>query len=306
MLIKDVKPPYDAELRQKLLNLIVLAGPTTWRKSIVDASVNLSSEAGPCPTGDPLLHSAVGELLAKEGDLDHASVHLLSACSRDAARTLADVMFTWSKEEKEGALGRYAARGVLGYLEIGGVGPARVFLEAFLGHVTKQYPALINSSIPSPVVGSDLEIRVTTVPSLNFLQLLVLTCQVGAGGAPGGGPAGGAGTPQIGKAAYQAMVGRYSRSVGWMTAAGTKESLAVIAEIYVGIKCVPTFSSDARVTADGCCRPPRQGGNILGDLMGSLFGGGAPPAAPAAGAGRGRGRLAGGAGTPKPATPGLD
>jgi hypothetical protein len=47
------------------------------------------------------------------------------------------------------------------------------------------------------------------------------------------------------------------------------------------------------------------GGNILGDLMSSLFGGGGASAAPAGGAGRGRGR---GRISPAPnvAQPGLD
>lgn len=44
-----------------------------------------------------------------------ATIHLLSCPTSDAARTLADVLFDWSKldPEAEKGVGRYAARGVL-------------------------------------------------------------------------------------------------------------------------------------------------------------------------------------------------
>lgn len=51
----------------------------------------------------------------KERDYHNATLHLLSCPDQDAARTLAEVMFDWSKldDERETGLGRYAARGTL-------------------------------------------------------------------------------------------------------------------------------------------------------------------------------------------------
>jgi hypothetical protein len=50
-----------------------------------------------------------------EGDYHQSSLHLLVCPSQDAAQTLANVMFEWSKldPEKECGVGRYAARGTL-------------------------------------------------------------------------------------------------------------------------------------------------------------------------------------------------
>lgn len=248
MLIRDVyavrEINYNAEERHKLLNLIVLTGPSdNWRKTIIDASIAWSCDSGDCPTGDPVLHLAVGELLAKENQLHTASIHLLSACNQDSAKALSNVMWTWSKQEPkpEPALGRYAARGVIGFLELGSILAARTFLDDFLVKTATTYPHLRHSSLPfsSKTKTDSGEVVVFTMPSLNFLQLLILTCQVGPGTLPNGTPA----PPNhvgatIGKAVYQAMVGRYVRFESWVGAAETKESLDVLAEMYFGIRCV--------------------------------------------------------------------
>ncbi|KAG0139758.1 hypothetical protein CROQUDRAFT_666046 [Cronartium quercuum f. sp. fusiforme G11] len=269
MLIRDVyvgrKIAYTPDERNKLLNLIALTGPAdNWRKTIIDASLSWSSDAGQCPTGDPVLHLTVGELLAKENQLHLASVHLLSACNQDAARALSGVMWTWSKQETkpEAALGRYAARGVLGYLELGSILVARTFLEDFLAKVTKTYPKLRHSSLPCATKGAK-DVEVYTSPALNFLQLLILTCQVGPGTLPSGAPAPNGHTgATVGKAVFQAMIGRYARVDSWIGSQATKETLDVLAQMYFGIK------------------PLRPSGNILNDLMGSLFSGGGGPALP--------------------------
>ena len=53
-----------------------------------------------------------------ENNYHLASLHLLLCTTQDAARTLANVMFDWSKLDEEGktCLGRYAARGVLRFV----------------------------------------------------------------------------------------------------------------------------------------------------------------------------------------------
>ncbi|POV95433.1 hypothetical protein PSTT_16273 [Puccinia striiformis] len=264
MLIRDVlvakKVPLGTEERNKLLTLITLTGSSgSWRKTMIDAAISWSCDAGECPTGDPTLHLSIGERLYKENQFQSAVVHLLSAANRDAARVLSNLLWTWSKEDKsnkEGTLsGRYAAIGVLGYLELGSIISARSFLEDYLQKVISNYPKLLNSETVSECNNSKIYIFV--IPSLNFLQLLILTCQVGPGSLPNGTiPPANHNGPTIGKAVYQAMAGRYSRFDGWISTPAIQESLATLAEMYFGI------------------RQQRQGGNILSDLMGSLFSGG--------------------------------
>ncbi|KNE97063.1 hypothetical protein PSTG_09636 [Puccinia striiformis f. sp. tritici PST-78] len=264
MLIRDVlvakKVPLGTEERNKLLTLITLTGSSgSWRKTMIDAAISWSCDAGECPTGDPTLHLSIGERLYKENQFQSAVVHLLSAANRDAARVLSNLLWTWSKEDKsnkDGTLsGRYAAIGVLGYLELGSIISARSFLEDYLQKVISNYPKLLNSETVSECNNSKIYIFV--IPSLNFLQLLILTCQVGPGSLPNGTiPPANHNGPTIGKAVYQAMAGRYSRFDGWISTPAIQESLATLAEMYFGI------------------RQQRQGGNILSDLMGSLFSGG--------------------------------
>ncbi|KAI9617243.1 hypothetical protein H4Q26_013109 [Puccinia striiformis f. sp. tritici PST-130] len=213
MLIRDVlvakKVPLGTEERNKLLTLITLTGSSgSWRKTMIDAAISWSCDAGECPTGDPTLHLSIGERLYKENQFQSAVVHLLSAANRDAARVLSNLLWTWSKEDKsnkEGTLsGRYAAIGVLGYLELGSIISARSFLEDYLQKVISNYPKLLNSETVSECNNSKIYI---------FIRWLDFD-------------------PAI------------------------QESLATLAEMYFGI------------------RQQRQGGNILSDLMGSLFSGG--------------------------------
>lgn len=264
MLIRDVwvakKLEFGVEERNKLLTLIALVGPSnSWRKTLIDAAVAWSSDAGECPTGDPTLHLAIGERLFKENQFQPATIHLLAACNRDAAKILSNLLWAWSQEDPSNAdgstSGQYAALGVLGYLELGSILAARSFLEGFLSKVISTYPTLLNSELNAAC--NDSTIYVFTVPSLNFLQLLILTCQVGPGLLPNGStPPPNHTGPTIGKAVYQAMVGRYSRLTGWVTFSAIQESFATLGEMYIGI------------------RQQRPGGNILSDLMGSLFSGG--------------------------------
>ncbi|KAI8445120.1 cytoplasm protein [Phakopsora pachyrhizi] len=253
MLIRDVyvskKVEYRSEDRNKVLNLIALAGPSNnWRRSIIDAALGWSGEAMGCLTGDPLINQAVGETYFKENQFPQA--------------VLSELMWIWSKldPEPERNLAKYAGIGVIGYLEVASILGART-LDDFLSKVTTHHQDLLNSTLPCPNNASSIQIFLN--PSLNFLQLLVITCQVGPGTLPNGSkPPPNHNGPTIGKAVYQAMIGRYSKSEPWLVTPPMKETFASIGEIYFGIKI------------------PRHGGNIFSDLMGSLFSGGGPDSQP--------------------------
>jgi golgi to ER traffic protein 4 len=132
----------------KIINLASLMGPTgTWRKSFLDAVFTLvdlflilsnplspvdkisfspfwekflesswTSSTSLSPCGDVQLHAFYGDALFKEKDYQAALPHLILSPDRDSSRTLAELLFDWSKLDPEGVIkssGRYAARGVL-------------------------------------------------------------------------------------------------------------------------------------------------------------------------------------------------
>lgn len=96
-----------------------------------------TAKTGSGPAGDVEIHEYLGETLFKgpsdcpskritckpdelsaivaELNYHQATLHLLVCPTQTAARTLADVLFEWSKLDSEGqtAVGRYAARGTL-------------------------------------------------------------------------------------------------------------------------------------------------------------------------------------------------
>lgn len=187
-------------------------------------------------------------------------MHLLVCPTQDAARTLANVLFDWHKLDpesspREASVGRYAARGVLSYLEASFILAARTFLSHFLALTLAAYPSLRvvafaypppnsplakslassssssgastptgSSTSPSSSTSSD-ELIVTKLASLNFLQLAIQAVQAGVGESVDRVKVGnemrvqrGAGTK-----AWQSLVARYERQVQWLRIPEVKE-----------------------------------------------------------------------------------
>ncbi|KAM0755335.1 cytoplasmic protein [Meredithblackwellia eburnea MCA 4105] len=257
--------------RGQVQQLIALIGPTgAWRKQFTDAVFSWTSKTGPTPAGDEALHGYYGSVLFKEQDFHLASLHLLVCPTPDAARTLADVMFAWAKldDEGESAVGRYAARGTLSYLEAESLLPARIFLSHYLSLVLSHFPNLSMTHFPFPPPSSALstttptpeseELYFTKLPSLNFLQLLVRTCGSGSGESVEKVKQSDGSVREskgAGKKAWLALVARYEKEVSWLRGAEVKESLQEIGQIYFGIK------------------PPRPVGNPMMDMLSGLLGG---------------------------------
>lgn len=175
--------------------------------------------------------------------------------TQDAARTLANVLFDWHKLDpdsspREASVGRYAARGVLSYLEASFILAARTFLSHFLALALAAYPSLrvvafaypppnsplakslasssSSSGVSTPMgstSSSSDELIVTKLASLNFLQLAVQAVQAGVGESVDRVKVGnemrvqrGAGTK-----AWQSLVARYERQVQWLRIPEVKE-----------------------------------------------------------------------------------
>ncbi|KAI9633514.1 uncharacterized protein MKK02DRAFT_38167 [Dioszegia hungarica] len=254
----------DEKTRAAITQLLALtpsAGP--WRKKLADAAIKYSAHAGECPSGDPALQHYIGELYYKDRQFAQAESHLLASHKRDSAITLAEMLFEWSEK---GTLdpGPYAVRGVLPYLthQPPSILPAASFLSHFLYLLSSPTTAFSKSggfttTHPSPADAPFPSILVTASPTLNFLQLAIITIQrapaVGVSGVQARGTDGGVGRE------WEALVHRYRRVCGAKGVLAQNEVLEAIAQISTNVFLIP---------------PPRgQQPDMLQNLMG-MFGGG--------------------------------
>ncbi|WVF68066.1 hypothetical protein IAT40_002829 [Kwoniella sp. CBS 6097] len=254
----------DDKSRASITQLLALtpgAGP--WRKKLADTSIKWSQAHGDCPTGDPGLHQYIGEMYYKDRAFVLAEQHLLASGKRDAALTLAEMMFEWSEKGKLDP-GPYAVRGTLPFLAQSppSIQPALTFLSTFLSKLSSpSSPShkIFITAFPSQTSFSLSEIHLTTSPTLNFLQLALITVQR----APAPGVSGVVARGMDGGIAreWDALVRRYSRASGAGGVLGQGEVQEVLMQISTEVFKIP---------------PPRgAGGNdLLQNLMGSLFGGG--------------------------------
>jgi hypothetical protein len=163
-----------------------------------------------------------------------AEHHFLAAQTRDTARSLATLLYEWYKSDPSSntsvsTLGRYAARGVLSYLEASSILCASIFIETFLSLALAADSSLLAERVPmsrwADDSAVDAEIVVTKVASLNFLQLLLKTCQVGLVEQQVRKPGNQAGmqTTYPGKTAWTQLLSRYEREVPWLKEPEVKE-----------------------------------------------------------------------------------
>jgi len=108
-------------------------------------------------------------------------------------------------------------------------------------------------------VNEEQHFIVTTLPGLNFIQLVILTVQAGAGtlrNPPSSGNSG----KGAGRTAWNALWQKYEKDIPWLKAGTVKASKAKLDEMYFGVK------------------KPQQGNDMLSNLMGLFGGGGGAPA----------------------------
>lgn len=239
------------ESRGRLTQLIALTGSSgAWRKTVTDKAIAWSAKHATCPSGDQDLHHYIGELLFKEGAFDAAEPHLLAAGKRDSARLLAQMLVDWATEG--GKPGNFALRGTLPYLENGNILAARTFITQFVSKLLPIRPSLVSSLQSSPMLVDDsTEVVFTTDSTINFCQLVVLTCQRANG--------------EKSKAIRESWVrlcGTYQSKGGVLATKEVRVALQEISTLYFAIP------------------PPRtQPDNPLGAMLSSMLGG-APAGTP--------------------------
>ncbi|CAD6564980.1 MAG: hypothetical protein TREMPRED_000535 [Tremellales sp. Tagirdzhanova-0007] len=298
-LMGESKVALDDKSRASVTQLLALTPPSgPWRKKLADSAVKWSASNGPCATGDPGLHQYIGEMYYKERLFVPAEVHLLASGKRDAANMLAEMMFEWIAYAYPVYLTREGLiRGISGVKQANmiqvpmpfaahfrtsiihskaapsspgtsflsqyppNILPATAFLTRFLSLLSSpasSCKSIFLSTLPSQTSFSPPDIHLTSSPTLNFLQLALITVQrapaVGTSGVQARGMDGGIGRE------WESLVGRYRRMCGAKSFLGDKEVEEILGHISTNV-----FQAAPR---------GQQGGDLLQNLMGSLFGGG--------------------------------
>ncbi|KAJ9612388.1 hypothetical protein H2200_003985 [Cladophialophora chaetospira] len=243
MLLNDVyvkgEYPCNEENKKKLLEIFhAFPSEEPIRKRFANEMVSWSSKFGDLERGDPDIHHAIGKVYAEEGEAYDAERHLVLGTPASPP-ILASVLYTWYKSDQPHLAAIYASRSVLPYLVLGNLSSANLALSTFTSHLTTSNPALLAMSQPIESSKSGLSLRIfPSIPLLNFLSLLLLAAQKGD------------------SSLYKQLGKHYAPHLKEVEGLWN-EALANIGEIWFGIKI------------------PRQSGNPLFDMMGSmLFGGG--------------------------------
>lgn len=184
--------------------------------------------------GDPELHHEIGLVFANEGEAYEAEKHLLLGQTPQSVQPLANLHYQWYKEDSPHTAAIYASRSVLPYLILGNLQAATTALAVFTSQLLSSNAGIPTQTIESP----KSSVRIfPSLPLLNFLSLLTLSIQKGD------------------KALFQQLAKHYAAHLKDVNELWS-DALAQIGEIWFAI------------------RLPRQGGNPLFDMMGSmLFGG---------------------------------
>lgn len=279
----------DSESRDRITDILDKAAPDFWRKKVIDAAVKWSIKATGASTGDPLLRLWIGKMYAKEGDFEHAEAHFLAACVvteqtyavESAPKAYANAMFEWlgkfaqQAAEQEGETrnadaiqrieaGRFALRATIPLLANHAVSQAITFQETYLTQVTKSQKSLLlpvtpnprpyvppGSPTPSTTTNSNLQLYLTANADLNFSQMAVALVsesnKLGSTSSP---------IPDWLRNAWINLVRQYEREAPALVHEdGVRAAIPQIGAEWFGLQ------------------QPRNQGNMLSDMMASLFGG---------------------------------
>lgn len=230
--------PVDATSRARLLKLLSLIKPEEPNLKKVSQVINSwSSKRGVgTPLGDPELHHVLGVKFTIADEAYEAEKHLLLG-TKDSPAVLAKLLFEWFQESEDYQRApQFLSRAVLGYLSVENIRDSLA--------VTQKYVEFLKAS---PGNGTDFTfgeeadgISISPeLPLLNFLQLLIPTCQYRS------------------TEMFKRLQSRYSSEISDIDA--WKAPLAQISQQYFGI--VPQRSGNMLQDLLGSFMMPNQGGN---------------------------------------------
>ncbi|KAK9481308.1 hypothetical protein V1514DRAFT_349591 [Lipomyces japonicus] len=184
--------------------------------------------------GDTELNHIIGTQFAREDSAYEAEKYLLVG-TKDSVPVLVQLLFDWfSEDEQAGTAPFYLSRAILGYLALGNIRDARTASDLFISKLVAS-DRIPGSTLVTSSVDGDAVTVFAQSPLLDFLQLLVRACQRK--------------NPDM----FKRLRFRYKTQLS--DAGALDEALDKIGEIWFGIRV-------------------QNQGNLLQDLMGSLFSGG--------------------------------
>ncbi|KAK9488536.1 hypothetical protein V1527DRAFT_456928 [Lipomyces starkeyi] len=172
---KLAKIPVDSASKARVVQLFNLfKEDEPRRKEFVQDAVQWSALYGEVGYGDPELFHIFGSAFASE-DLPYDAEKFLLLGTKDSPVVLAELLYEWFSEDPEViTVSFYISRAVLGYLTVGNIRGAGLALD----HYISKFIASGRTSQPKVLsVAGDEITEFSHFPLLNFLQLLIRTCQ---------------------------------------------------------------------------------------------------------------------------------
>ncbi|CAO3624891.1 unnamed protein product [Cunninghamella echinulata] len=188
--------------------------------------------------GDPELHDYVGTLFYEEKNYSLAEEHLLVGTDH-SAELLGKLSYEWAEHDTNNGKGLYVARVVLQYLAMKGVHHATLAFNSFLKVAASNAPVTDHVDFRYTPAGDITKVPTYEDSWLNFTQLVLLTVQRDASNM----------FVQL-KSTYGSL---------YQSQKGFDDLIDDIGAAFFNIQ------------------KPRKQGNIMQDLMNSLFAGGPPP-----------------------------
>ncbi|KAI8991376.1 hypothetical protein BDF20DRAFT_904064 [Mycotypha africana] len=232
--------PVDETSLDRIVELLNLF-PTAdnSRKAFISNAFKWSKNEGNFPEGDPELHDFVGTMLFNEKKFNLAEDHLLLG-NNHSAEVIGKLAYQWAEDEKVQWKGVYLARVVFQYLANKDIHHASLAFQNFVKTAGFQTIVAESKVRRAPADSEASSVPVFSDPWMNFTQLLLLTVQ------------------RDGKDLFTELKSRYKPLYGNET-----NFVELIDDIGLAFFNIPK---------------PRKQGNMLQEMMASLFSGGAPGA----------------------------
>ncbi|ORX62228.1 DUF410-domain-containing protein [Hesseltinella vesiculosa] len=229
--------PVDETSLNRVVDLLDLyPSSEPGRKQFISKAFSWTQKNGKYPEGDPELHDFVGTLLYQEKKFALAEEHLVVGTDH-SAKVLAQVANDWAENEGHGqAKSIYITRVVLQYLAMKSIRHATIALTEFLASTDIEKKQ--SHDFKFTPAGETIKVTSYSDSWLNFVQLLLLTVQ------------------RDGANLFNELKSTYS-------------------SLYKQQKGFEDLMDDIGATFFNVAKPRKQG-NIMQDLMNSLFAAPAP------------------------------
>ncbi|KAI8342627.1 hypothetical protein BC941DRAFT_413339 [Chlamydoabsidia padenii] len=230
--------PVDEQSLDRVIDILELYPSTeVGRKSFLSKTFSWTKKNGNYSEGDPELHDYVGTLFYQEGQFALAEEHLLVGTDH-SAELLGQLSYTWAQQDTNNTSGIYIARAVLQYIAMKSVRHATMAFNSFINTANTSIPVQSKVDFRYSPAGDTVKITTFNDSWLNFTQLVLLTVQ------------------RDGAALFKELKSTYGPM--YHQHAGFDDLIDDIGAAFYNIQ------------------KPRKQGNMMQDLMNSLFAGGPP------------------------------